>query len=303
MSAPGQSAKLVLFALLANLGIALAKFTGALISGSVSMLAEAIHSLVDSANQVLLLVGGKRARLAPTPTHPLGYGRESFFWSFVVAILLFSLGGLFAIYEGVHKLSSPTEVATPLLPLGILGISLVLEGLSFWACFREARARAGAQGVWRWLRRTTSVELLVVLAEDTAAMFGLLTATVAVLAAWLTGDPRWDAAGSIVVGAVLVVVALFLAIEIKSLIIGEAPATDFRPYLEKNIPLHIPGGQLLRLVALQIGAEEVMLSYKLSPGLVQGARELIEGINSLERDVRAEFPEVRWQFVEPDFEA
>lgn len=301
MSAPGGSTKVIVFALLANLGIALAKFFGAWISKSTSMLAEAIHSLVDTSNQALLLIGSSQAKKPPSETHPLGYGREAFFWSFIVAILLFSLGGLFAIYEGAHKLSSLEEMSSPGLALGILVVSLVLEGFSFWACLKEVQRQNTESSLWRWFRRTTSAELLVVLTEDAAAMLGLLIATASLLIAWITGNPVWDAIGSISVGSVLIIVAVFLAIEIKSLLVGEAPSKNYRPFLEKEVSKRISGGKLLRLIALQTGADEVLLSLKIHPGEIRDVSVLIASINALEEEIRRAFPEVKWQFIESDF--
>ena len=303
MSHSNESSKVVLFALLANLGIAIAKFVGAAISGSTSMLAEAIHSLVDTTNQVLLMVGAKRAQKAPDDLHPLGYSREAFFWSFVVAILLFSLGGLFAIYEGAHKIHNHEPLSSPVLTVGILIFSVVLEGMSFRACLKEVRAQNTHGSLWAWYHKSTAADLLVVFTEDLAAMIGLTLATGFVLLSWATGNPLWDAIGSIVVGAVLVIVAVLLASEIKSLIIGEAPATDFKTFLEIEIAKQIPNGKLLRLVAIQIGVQEVMLSYKIDPGSVVDVASLISLINSIEREMRKKFPQIRWQFVEPDTEA
>jgi cation diffusion facilitator family transporter len=301
MSAGGDSSKVIIFALLANLGIAVSKFVAAFISGSASMLAEAIHSLVDTTNQVLLLIGGKQSKKAPTDIHPLGFGREAFFWSFMVAIMLFSLGGMFAIYEGVHKLEAHEAISSPLVGLTVLIVSLVLEGFSFRACLQEVKKQNKHGSLATWFKKTTSSDLLVVFMEDAAAMLGLVIATACLLIAWQTGNPVWDAVGSIAVGCVLVVVAVLLAIEIKSLMIGEAPSTDFRSFLEQEIPKHIPDGKLLRLIALQTGARDVLLSFKVSPGSVRESKQLIEGINSLERETKSVFPEVRWQFVEPDF--
>jgi cation diffusion facilitator family transporter len=300
MSAGGGSKKVIVFALLANLGIAIAKFTGAFISGSAALLAEAIHSLVDCANQVLLLVGSKLAKRAPTELHPLGYGREAFFWSFVVAILLFSLGGVFAIYEGAHKLSEHGEVSAPFLSMGILAVSIVLEGMSFWACIKEVRSQNPYKNLWVWFRKTTASELLVIFTEDAAAMVGLILAFLCVFVSWLTGNVVWDALGSIFVGSLLVVVAALLAIEVKSLLIGEAPSTDFRGFIEGKVSEYIPGGKVFNLIALQIGANEVMLSCKLSAGNVKDVSQLIGAINQIEREVKQKFPEVRWQFMEPD---
>ena len=300
MSAHANSAKVIVLALAANAGIAVAKFAGAFFSGSASMLAEAIHSTVDCANQILLLIGNKRSQRPATPQYPLGFGREAFFWSFIVAILLFSLGGLFAIYEGVHKLSAHEEVSSPFLGLGILFVAIILEGMSFYACIKEVKAQNTYGSLWTWFHKTTSSELLVVFTEDAAAMLGLVLAAIALTLAWVTGNSMWDAAGSIAVGTLLVVVAVLLAIEIKSLLIGEAPATDFKGFIEAKMAVLIPGGRVFHLIALQIGAQEVMLSCKLSPGQLQDTTQLVDAINTIERDLKARFPEVKWSFFEPD---
>ncbi len=300
MAASGGSTKVILAALIANLGIAVAKFTGAFISKSASLFAEAIHSLVDCSNQVLLLIGSKKAKLPPSPTHPLGHGREVFFWSFIVAILLFSLGGLFAIYEGYHKLHEPTEIKAPYLGLGILIFSTILEWFSFSICIKEVKAQNPYNNLWTWFRKTTSAELLVIFTEDAAAMLGLIIATLSLLASWLTGNSTWDAAGSIVIGVLLVVVAILLAIEIKSLIIGEAPATDFKSFIEAKVRELIPNGKVLNLIALQIGPNEVMLSCKIFPGDIAEVSKLISALNHIEREIKIKFPEVKWQFLEPD---
>lgn len=301
MSAPADgSIRVIIIAMLANLGIALSKFVGWFLTGSASLLAEAIHSVVDSTNQVLLLVGSRKAKQPPNDLHPLGYGREEFFWSFIVAILLFSVGGLFAIYEGAHRLSAHGEVTSPLVGLGILIIGIILESYSFVACYREVKMLNTYPNLWRWLRRTTSPQLLVIFVEDAAALTGLMVATLALILAWVTGDPTWDGLGSIAVGAILLVVAVFLAIEIKSLIIGESPSTDFRPFVRERIAAHIPGGKLFKLIALQTGANEVLISYKISPGQITDVSQLIDAINRIEVEMKERFPEIRWQFVEPD---
>lgn len=299
MSSHGSS-KVVVIALVSNLGIALAKFAGATISGSAALLAESVHSLVDCSNQVLLLIGGKKAKASPTDLHPLGFGREAFFWSFVVSILLFSLGGLFAIYEGVHKLSEHEPVSSPMLGLGILIVSCLLEAYSFRACLQEVREQNTFGSLWQWFHKTTSSELLVIFTEDAAAMVGLTVATASLLLSWFTGNAMWDAIGSIVVGVILVVVAILLAIEIKSLIIGEAPTTDFRSFIEERVKALIPGGRLLRFIALQTGAHEVMISCKVTPGTVKDVDALIAAINQIERETKQKFPEIKWQFFEPD---
>ncbi|MBI5240807.1 MAG: cation diffusion facilitator family transporter [Elusimicrobia bacterium] len=299
----GGSARVVVIALGANLGIALAKFAGAAVSGSAALLAEAIHSVVDTGNQVLLLVGQRAARRQPSESHPLGYGREAFFWSFLVAVLLFSLGGLFAVYEGVHKLHARQPLEHPALALAILLVSLALESYSFRACLREVRAQNRFASLWEWFRKAAAVDLMVVFMEDIAALLGLGAATAALALSWATGDPSWDALGSIVVGLVLVAVAALLAMEIKSLLVGEAPSRDYRSYVESLVASELPGGRVLRLLAIHTGAQEVLLSYKVHPGSVREVDALIAATNRIEAAVKARFPEVRWQFVEPDCEA
>ncbi len=296
----GTSTKVVVIALFANMGIAISKFFGAYFTKSAALLAEAIHSLVDCLNQVLLLVGSKKALKLPTSLHPLGYGREAFFWSFVVAILLFSLGGLFAIYEGVHKLGAHEPISSPHIALGILIFGIILEAFSFAACIKEVRVQNRHGNLWRWFRNTTSIELLVIFTEDAAAMLGLLIATVTLILSWVTGDPNWDAIGSVLVGTVLVLVAILLAIEIKSLLIGEAPSTDFRSSIESLVNEFIPQGKLYHLIALQIGSNEVMLSCKISIGTLSQSNALIEAINQLEAKLKVKHPEIKWLFIEPD---
>ncbi|MBC7386351.1 MAG: cation diffusion facilitator family transporter [Cryobacterium sp.] len=302
MSHSGGSLKVVLFALSANLGIAVAKFIGAFFTKSASLLAEAIHSLVDCGNQILLLVGNKQSQKAPNHKHPLGYGRATFFWAFVVAILLFSLGGLFAIREGFHKLEGHEPIDHPAVAVGILILSLILEGFSFRACIQEIRIQQPEGGLWNWFRRSTSAELLVVFIEDAAALSGLSVALVATVIGWATGNPAWDAGGSIAIGIVLVAVALLLASEVKSLLIGEAPSHDYHDEIIREISNLFPGGALLHLIALQTGSRECMVSFKLHPGRsIHTAQELIEQINELERRLKKRFTEIRWLFVEPDY--
>lgn len=299
MSAEG-STQVVMTALLANLGIAVAKFMGALFSGSAALFAEAIHSLVDCINQVLLLIGSHASKKPPTELHPLGFGREKFFWSFIVAILLFSLGGVFAIYEGIHKVLEPEVMTSPMVGLSILTLGLILEGISFRSCLHEIQSQNEFKNLWTWFRKSTSADLIVIFTEDLAAMVGLFLAAACIVLSWVTGDPIWDAYGSILVGSLLVCVALFLAIEIKSLIIGEAPSVDLRSGIQKILDEVIPGSQILKLIAIQTGSNEIMVSYKISPGSVKNVDELIELINEVEKKVKIRFQTIRWQFVEPD---
>lgn len=295
------SLKVIVIALLANLGIALAKFIGAFLSKSASLLAEAIHSLVDCSNQALLLVGARSSNKAPSETHPLGYGREAFFWSFVVAILLFSLGGLFAIYEGIHKFQNPGELGSPNIGLAILAFAIVLESYSFYSCYKEVKSQNPYGSLWKWFRKTTSADLLVIFTEDAAALVGLVVAAVALSIAGFTGDARWDAAGSVVVGAVLVIVAIFLAMEIKSLIIGEAPAIDLKTDFVELAQSRFPSGKVLRFIAIQIGSNEIMVAAKVHPGDLQSLSEGILKINEIENLMKLKYPSLKWQFIEMDY--
>lgn len=297
------SGKVILIALVANLGIAVAKGAGALVTGSISLFAETIHSVVDCSNQVLLLIGNRASKKPPTVTHPLGFGREAFFWSFIVAILLFSLGGLFAINEGVHKLESTEPLANAWIGFPILAFSILVEGYALKSCLAEIRRQKAHKKLWTWFRQSKAADLLVVFTEDTAAVIGLTIAFVCLGISVATGDPRWDALGSILVGSLLVVVAIFLALEIKSLLIGEAANPELRKGIEAIISEEIPGGAVLRFIAIQTGSAEVLVSYKVSPGTLDKTKDLIDAINRAERRARVMFPEIRWQFVEPDYEA
>lgn len=302
MSSGSGSTKVILIAMMANLGIALVKFVGAYFSKSSTLLAEAIHSVVDTTNQVLLLLGEKSSKKPPDDTHPLGYGRETFFWSFVVSILLFSLGGLFAIYEGIHKLAEPEPMHNPMLAVGILVFSILLEGFSFYACLREIRETNPFHNLWTWFRKTTSAGLLVIFTEDAGALVGLVIATTCVSLSWALDNPAFDAYGSILIGGLLVGLAVLLAREIKSLIIGEAPSKNYRPHIESLVRGHIPGSRVLRFLALQTGDGEVLVSFKITPGNIQDVSQLIKTINQIEDQIQKQFPEIKWQFVEPDFQ-
>jgi cation diffusion facilitator family transporter len=299
----GGSSKAVVTALCANVGIGIAKFVGASISGSASMFAEGVHSLVDSGNQALLLFGAKVSKKPADERHPLGYGREAFFWSFMVAIFLFSLGGLFAVYEGMHKLAHPEPITAPWLGLGIFAFAIVLETFALRVCIQEIRAIYPKGSLLHWFKKTKSSELMVILTEDAAALVGLVIASICVLAAWITGDPAWDARGSILIGLVLIIVAFLLALEVKSLLIGEAASEDFKTPLQELLNKHLPGSKVLRIIALQTGAHEVLLSSKISIGDTASAQELTKGINLVETELKSRFPQLRWQFVEPDSEA
>lgn len=298
----GGSTQVIVIAFFANLGIALAKFIGAFISGSASLLAEAIHSLVDCSNQILLIVGSKKSQKPPDKKHPLGYGREAFFWSFVVAILLFSLGGLFAIYEGSHKLQNHEELHLPAMGMGILLFGLILESYSFWSCIKEIKSHSDFKSFSHWFKNTKNSELLVIFTEDAAALSGLLIAAVFLGLAWVTGNSSWDAVGSIAVGLILVIVAILLAVEIKSFIIGESSSDHLRDFVIQTVPEFFPSGRVLNIITLQLGSNETMLSCKIFPGTIKDIHQAIEQTNKFEKLTKSKFPDLRWQFLELDNE-
>jgi cation diffusion facilitator family transporter len=238
------SVRVILYALAVNIGIALAKLAGALVSGSASLFAESIHSAVDCMNQVLLLVGGRKAARPPDARHPLGYGREAFFWSFLVAIALLTMGGAYSLFEGIRKLlAHEGKLEHPALGMGILAFGFVMEAFSFRACLREIRTQNRHGSLWNWFRRTTSSDLLVIFTEDLAALLGLALAGACLGLAWITGNAAFDDAGSVAVGLLLLVVASFLATEVKSLLIGETAETDFRTALDGFLALELPGAR------------------------------------------------------------
>ena len=293
-----DSLRTILYALGANLAIAAAKTAAAIATGSSSMLAEAIHSYADSGNQGLLLWGMRQAKRPPSPDHPLGWGKAVFFWSFIVALVLFSLGGLFSLYEGWHKLVRPEPIRFPWVAVGILVFGLVAETISLRACLHEVdKVRAG-RSLWRWFRESRQSELVVILGEDLAALLGLALALIAVLTTVFTGNPAWDALGSMSIGAVLIVVAVGIGIEIKALLIGQsaehATEAKLRDFLQRQAGVE----KILRLITLQLGTS-LMVAVKAKMA-AETAAELVDAINRAEAATRAEFPEIQWLFFEPD---
>ena len=302
MSAPEHSSvKVIIIALLANLGIAITKFAGAFFTGSASLLAEAIHSLADCANQIFLLIGAKKSQKPPDEKHPLGYGRESFFWSFMVAILLFTMGGLFAIYEGYHKLSNPgAELKYPYAGLAILAISVFMEGGSFFACLRQVRKQNTQPNLWQWFRKSTSSDLVVIFIEDLAALVGLASATIFLLITIITHNLFWDALGSIFIGCLLIIVSALLAREVKSLIVGERSSKDYKESIQKLFDSENSNLKIIKIISLATGSSEVMIAMKVTPGTIEKSRDLIDAINRVEANTKKQFPEIKWLFVEPD---
>lgn len=298
-----HSTKHILQSLAVNLAIALAKGFAALLTGSGAMLAEAIHSGADCSNQLLLLLGVRQSRRPADDSHPLGYGRALYFWSFLVALLLFTGGGVFSIYEGFHKLAHPEPVEHVEIGLGILGFSLLLEGGSTLSNIREMNRRRRQTPFFRYLQESKDSDLVVIFGENAAASLGLVAAMLALGAAWTTGDPDFDAIGSIAIGVILVGVALFLAVEIKSLLVGERADKTIEE-AARAVAGEQPGiVELLRLITVQQGPGEVIVAAKVRVAAELTADGVCAAINAFEVALRERCPEVRWSFVEPDVEA
>ncbi len=299
MSGHANSKRAILFALSANFAIFVAKLAAALITGSGAMIAEAVHSLADCGNQGLLMLGIRQTRRPPSDEYPLGWGRALYFWSFLVAILLFSVGGMFSVYEGVHKLSHPEPLKWPWLALGVLAFGVVAEGFSMRGCLQEVNKDRGEQSLWRWFRQTRSSELLVIFGEDLAALVGLCIAGLAIGATMLTGNLMFDAGGTIAIGALLIVVAVLVAIEVKALLIGQGVEPRRRELLLSFLENRPEIAQVLNLITLQMGPD-VMVAVKAQMTHTADNPTLIEAINTVERDMKAAFGDVRWSFFEPD---
>ncbi|TAL84307.1 MAG: cation diffusion facilitator family transporter [Rhodanobacter sp.] len=299
MSGHANSLRAILLALGANFAIFIAKSFAALLTGSGAMLAEAVHSLADCGNQGLLLLGIRQAKRPPSDEFPLGWGRALYFWSFLVAILLFSVGGMFSLYEGIHKLSHPEPLRWPWLALGVLIFGIVVEGISMHGCMREVNKARGAQSLWTWFRETRSSELLVIFGEDLAALLGLGLATLAVGATMLTGNLLFDALGTIGIGVLLLVVAVLVAIEVKALLIGQGMEPRRRAELLGFLQTRPEVAEILNLISLQMGPD-VMVAVKARMVPVAGDRELIDAINVVEAAMKAQYPDIRWSFFEPD---
>ena len=291
--------KAILLALGANFAIFVTKLFAALVTGSGAMMAEAVHSLADCGNQGLLLLGIRQARRPPSDEFPLGWGRALYFWSFLVAILLFSVGGMFSIYEGIHKLTNPEPLKWPWLALGVLAFGIVAESISMRGCLHEVNKARSDQGLWAWFRETRSSELLVIFGEDLAALLGLCLATLAVGATMLTGNLMFDAAGTIAIGALLIVVAVLVAIEVKALLIGQGMEPRRRDELMAFLKNRPEVADVLNLITLQMGPD-VMVAVKARMVSVEGDQQLIAAINTVEAAMKAEFGDVRWSFFEPD---
>jgi cation diffusion facilitator family transporter len=299
MSGTANSLKPILLALGANFAIFLSKLVAAVITGSGAMLAEAVHSLADCGNQGLLLLGMRQAKRPPSDEYPLGWGRALYFWSFLVALLLFSVGGMFSMYEGIHKLSHPEPLKWPWLALGVLAFGIMAESISMRGVLKEVNRVRGKQNLWQWFRETRSSELLVIFGEDLAALLGLCLAALAVGATMLTGNLLFDALGTIAIGVLLIVVAIALANEVKALLIGQGMDPQRRTELLDFLTGRPEVAEVFNLITLQMGPD-VMVAVKARMEPTPDNKSLIDAINTVEKAMKAQFNDIRWSFFEPD---
>jgi cation diffusion facilitator family transporter len=298
--AAGGGTKAIIAAFLANAGIAVAKFVGFLLTSSASMLAESIHSVADAGNQLLLLLGGRRAQKTATPDHPFGYGRERYFWAFIVALVLFSLGSLFAIFEGIEKIRHPHEVESLGIAIGILVFAMILEAWSFRTAIIEANHARGKTSIRHWIRRSKAPELPVVVLEDAGAMIGLVIALTAIVLAKVTGNATWDGIGTLIIGVLLGIIAIVLAVEMKSLLIGEGASTDDLRAIETAINSSPDVERIIHIRTEHIGPEELLVGTKVQFRNDMNLETLAAAIDDVERRVRDVVPIARIFYIEPD---
>ncbi|MGP4030372.1 cation diffusion facilitator family transporter [Actinomadura sp. 3N407] len=300
MSVEG-STKAVVTALGANLGIAVTKFVAFVLTGSSSMLAEAIHSVADSSNQALLLIGGKRARRRATEEHPFGYGRERYIYAFIVAIVLFSLGGLFALYEAWHKISDPHGITEwQWVPIAVLLVAIGLESMALRTAVKESNRSRGKAGWVQFIRRSKSPELPVILLEDTGALAGLVFALAGVSLTLITGNGVWDGIGTAAIGVLLTVIAIVLATEVKSLLIGESASAEQVRLIREAIVRGRDVPSVIHMRTMHLGPEELLVAAKVAVDLQDDAREVAEAINDAEARIREAVPIARLVYLEPD---
>ena len=301
MSGQADSLKSILYALFANTAIAVAKGVAAVMTGSGAMLAEAVHSVADAGNQLLLILGLRQTKKKPTDDHPLGFGKSIYFWSFLVAVILFSVGGMFSVYEGTYKLRHPEPLTHTWVAVAVLTFAIVAESISLWGCMREVNKERHGRSIIQWFRQSRSSALIVVFGEDIAALLGLVFALAAILATHITGDPLWDALGTISIGVLLIVIAVFVAVEVKDLLIGQSvdPATlaEMREFFDERPEIE----EVFSLLTMQFGPDAmVAIKARMVPtGSEQG---LIDTINKVESDFRSRFEITSWLFFEPDVE-
>jgi cation diffusion facilitator family transporter len=301
MSHQNESTKSITFAFSANLGIAITKTIAAVITGSGSMLAEAIHSFADCGNQLLLFLGLRASKKKPNKEHPLGYGKEIYFWSFIVALILFSMGGCFSIYEGIYKTGSHEGLKSPMVAIIVLGISMVLEAASLWGCMTQINKLRSGESIWKWLKNSRKSELVVVFGEDVAALLGLTFALISVILSTVTGNPIFDAIGSIAIGVLLVLISFLLGLKSKSLLIGQSTDSKTRGEITKVLDAMPEIEQIYNLITLQLGSQ-IMVAVKVKMTAVDSVEQLIRNINACEAVLRKEHPDVQWIFFEPDLD-
>lgn len=292
----------IIAALLANLAIAVAKFVGFVLTGSSSMLAESVHSVADSGNQALLLVGGRRAKREADEQHPFGHGRDRYFYAFVVALVLFSVGGLFSLYEGNHKLHAPEQIDSAGIAIAILLFAVLAESFSFRTAIRESRPLKGDDSWWGFVRHAKVPELPVVLLEDFAALLGLLLALSGVSLSVLTGEPRWDAIGTLGIGVLLLAVAVVLAVEMKSLLLGESASKDAVRRIRTAL---VDGDEITRVIHLKtmhLGPDELLVAAKVAMPKALDLPSIARAIDDAEARVRAAEPQARVMYLEPDLD-
>ena len=299
MASSGDSSRAILFALGANFAIAVAKGVAAFFTGSSAMLAETVHSLADCGNQLLLLLGMRQSRRPATPEYPLGHGKAVYFWSFLVAVMLFTVGGMFSLDEGIHKLQHPEALRQWWWAAGVLVFGIVAEGISMRACLQEVNKSRGDRTLWQWFRQSRQSELVVIFGEDLAALLGLVFALFAVMASVITGNPIWDAVGTVAIGALLIVVAVLVAIEVKAMLIGQS----MDPHRQKEIRGYLEGraeiAHVISLITLQLGSQ-ALVSVQARMREEHDAELMLRAITAVERGLKKEFPEVRWSFFEPE---
>ncbi len=299
MASGSNPTKAILYALGANFAIFIAKAFAAFVTGSGAMLAEAVHSLADCGNQGLLLLGMKRADLPASPDHPLGHGKATYFWSFLVAVMLFSVGGMFSLYEGWHKLHEPEPLQKWWWAAGVLIFGIIVEGVSMKACVDEINKTRGPRSLWRWFRESRQAELVVIFGEDLAALLGLVFAFVAIMLTVVTGNPLFDALGTLGIGALLIVVAVLVALEVKAMLIGQSADPELTASVRAFIEARPEVEQVFNVITFQLG-DDIMLSVKARMDGSGGAAELVSRINAVEAAVKSQFPAIRWSFFEPD---
>lgn len=300
MAQGGDSTGAIAAAFAANSGIAVAKFVGFLVTGSSALLAESVHSVADAGNQGLLFLGGRRARRKPSALHPFGYGRVRYFWSFVVAVVLFSLGGLFSLYEAFHKILDPHEITSPGIAFGILGVAFVFEAFALRTAVKHARPELRGRGWIRYIRTSRSPELPVLLLEDSGALLGLVFAACGIGLALLTGNPIFDGLGTLAIGVLLLGIAIVLALEMKSLLIGESADAETIERLRSEIAQTPEIRRVLEIVTQHIGPDDLLVAATLEFDPTLSAGEIARAIDECETRVRAAVPIARLIYLEPD---